>query len=536
MIGRMGVGRETGMELEVDRTFTTGLVNDSVRFPEAGPAGKSLDPRACWQAIHSRDARFDGQFFAGTVSTRVYCRNVCPVPFARAANLVLFVSVDAAELAGFSPCKRCRPQAAPGSPAWRGSHAIVIRVLRRILDGALNGASIEKLAARSGLGSRQLRRLFVQHLGTSPLKIASAHRTQLALTLIADSKVPMSQIAFGSGFQSIREFNHAIRMSTGHSPTELRTDRGISQSFSHRCSLELRLSYIPPFDWGSLIEFMGQRAIPGVEFVTQGSYQRTIDNGGVPGRVEVLHDPGGTCLVVKVEMGNLELLGHAVERIRCMFDLNADPRQIASHLSRDAKLRDLLRQRPGLRVPGSWDGFESAILAILGDGLTAPARKGPVARIVRMFGAHLESPIREMTYLFPRPEVLAVADLSKIGINDACAGAIRRLSLAAVQGNVSFASPRTIEETVMQLKNVCGMNESMAQYVAMRAFGYPDAFPSHEAGLKRSLAAGGRQVSSTDALAMAEHWQPWRAYAAMYLSRPTALGQIGSINVQACRL
>ena len=528
MIRRMGVNREMGIEPKMDRTSATVTMQGQLWFRGTPSPGRTLDPGSCWQAIHSRDARFDGQFFAGTVTTRVYCRNVCPVPFARERDLVLFASADAAELAGYSPCKRCRPQAAPGTPAWCGTSAVVFRALRQILGGALNGGSIEEIAARSGLGTRQFRRLFVQHLGASPLKIATAHRAQLTRKLIAESKLPMSQIAFASGFQSIREFNHAIRLSTGHSPTELRSGRGALQSLSHLCALELRLPYTPPFDWGSQIAFLEQRAIPGVELVKEDSYQRTIEIGGVPGRLEVRPDDTGSCLVVNIEMANLELLGQTVERIRCMFDLRADPKQIARHLSRDAKLRALLRLRPGLRVPGSWDGFEAAILAILGDGLTMARGKGPVARLVRMFGTHLESPIRGLDYLFPRPDVLAVADLSKTGISNVCAGAIWKLSSAVVHGHLDFANSRTIEETFIQMKSVCGMNESLAHYIAMRAFGYPDAFPSQEPRLKRSLSKGKEPFSSAHAVAMAEQWRPWRAYAAMYLTRPTLHGRIGA--------
>jgi AraC family transcriptional regulator of adaptative response / DNA-3-methyladenine glycosylase II len=391
-----------------------------------------------------------------------------------------------------------------------------------ILKGGLNSGGIEKLAARSGLGSRQLRRLFVQHLGAAPLRIANAHRTQRALKLISDSTLPMSQIAFRSGFQSIREFNHAIRSSTGHSPTKLRAGQSASGSRSDRSALELRLAYTPPYDWESLIAFWGQRAIPGVEFVNGDSYQRTIEIGGVAGRIMVHSDNSRSCLVVNLELDTFELLGEIAERIRSMFDLRANPEQIADQLSRDVTLRGLIKMRPGLRIPGSWNGFESAVLSLLGDRLTTVAHKRPVAALVRMFGTLVENPIRGLEYLFPRPEVLAFADLSTIGISDACACAIRKLSMAAVQGNVGFANSGTIDEALIQIKSVCGMNESMAQYIAMRAFSYPDAFPYPEASFARRLAASGQQLSSTGVLEIAGHWRPWRAYAAMYLTMSTA--------------
>jgi AraC family transcriptional regulator of adaptative response / DNA-3-methyladenine glycosylase II len=394
---------------------------------------------------------------------------------------------------------------------------VVSRAFRLILEGALNKGSVEDLADRLGLGSRQLRRLFVQHLGASPLKIAMTHRIHLARKLIDESPLPMTQIAFGSGFKSIREFNHAIRLSTGRSPTELRcaTDRSRSRGGSN--GLELRLPFRRPFDWASIIAFLKPRAIPGVEIVTETSYKRTIEIAGASGILTVRPDGAGSRLVVHLQTGSYEGLAQTVERVRRIFDLSADPIQIASHLSRDPRLRGFIRLRPGLRVPGVWDGFEAAVLAVLGQTLTTSGPKRLVARFVQMFGTPFEAPTRGLAYLFPRPEVLAHADLSKAGIDARCAITIRKLTSSTIRGHLRFATTRTLEQAVSEVRAICSVDESTANYIAMRAFGEPDAFPSKEPGLGRILGKPGPFVSEAQALTMAERWRPWRAYAAMHV-------------------
>jgi len=502
------IGLGPVLALALNRVRARGMERDGV-----------LDPGICWQAINSRDPRFDGRFFAGATTTGLYCRNVCPVPFARPKNILLFACAAAAETAGFRPCKRCQPQAAPGTPAWVGTSAVVSRAFRLILEGALNRGSVEELAERLGLGSRQLRRLFVQHLGASPLKIATTHRVHLAIKLILESRIPMTQIAFGSGFESVREFNHAIRLSSGQSPTELRGAADGSLLMAQPCGLELVLPYRRPFDWPGLIAFLKPRAIPGVERVSENSYQRTIEIEGVPGFLTVRPDIARSRLVVHLQTGSYGGLAETVERVRRMFDLSADPIQIANHLSSDPNLRRLIKLQPGLRVPGVWDGFEVAILAILGQKLTASGPQRLLARFVQKFGRPAPTPILGLKYLFPRPEVLADADLATAGISERCANTIRKLAASAIQGDLSFATSRTLEEAVSQVAETCGIDVSTANYIAMRAIGEPDAFPSRELGIRRSLAGPARTLSAEQALAMAEPWRPWRAYAAMHIAQ-----------------
>ena len=483
-----------------------------------------LSTEICWQAIYSRDPRFDGRFFAGATTTGLYCRNVCPVPFARPRNVVLFACAAAAEAAGFRACKRCQAQAAPGTPAWLGTSAVVSRAFRLILEGALNDGNVEELANRLGLGSRQLRRLFVQHLGAPPLKIATTHRIHLARKLIEESGFSMSRIAASAGFRSIREFNHSIRMSTGQSPRELRRSAG-AQGFSGDAGgLVLRLPYRMPFDWAGLIAFLKRRAIPGVEAVTDRRYQRTIQVGQLgqePGYLTVEPDEAGSRLVVRLETNSYDGLGQTVERIRRIFDLGADPVQIASHLSRDDKLRDLLAARPGLRVPGVWDGFEAAVMAVLGERLTGVAARNTVRRLVERFGTPVETPIRGLKFLFPTPDALAKADLAEfscIGISEARTSTLKKLAGTAVLQELRSSASKTLEEAVSQLRLVDGIDESTAHCIAMRAFGEPDAFPAREIGLRRRLAGAGSLPTAEEAAAMAAPWRPWRAYAAMYVA------------------
>jgi AraC family transcriptional regulator of adaptative response / DNA-3-methyladenine glycosylase II len=491
---------------------------------QALPATESesgLSAEICWQAIYSRDPRFDGRFFAGATTTGLYCRNVCPVPFARPKNIVLFACAAAAESAGFRPCKRCQAQAAPGTPAWLGTSAVVSRAFRLILEGALNDGSVEQLAGRLGLGSRQLRRLFVQHLGASPLKIATTQRIHLARKLIDESGLSMTQIATSAGFRSIREFNHAVRLSTGQSPRELRRISGVARPAGGSSGLVLRLPYRTPFDWSSLIAFLKRRAIPGVEVVTNGSYQRTIVMGGEPGYFTVEPDIAGSRLVVRLETSSYAGLAQTVERIRRIFDLGADPIQIASHLSRDPKLRWLMKRRPGLRVPGVWDGFEAAVLAVLGEKLTAAARSRTIRRLVERFGRPVTTPLRGLTHLFPRPEALAGAslvELVRLGINEPRAATLRKLAGNALRTHLRNSTSRTLEDVVGPLLLACEMDESKAQYIAMRAFGEPDAFPSKDLVLRRKLSGKKPLLSSEQTLTIAEGWRPWRAYAAMNIA------------------
>lgn len=480
-------------------------------------SSQSLDPAICWQAIYSRDQRFDGRFFAAAASTGLYCRNICPVPFAKPKNIVLFACAAAAEAAGFRPCRRCQPQAAPGTPAWVGSSAVVSRAFRLILEGALNDGNVDQLAARLGIGSRHLRRLFVQHLGASPIKIATTQRVHLARKLLDESRLPITKIALYAGFKSIREFNHAILLSTGLAPSALRRLNGNSVSPSRQAGLELRLPYRPPFDWDHLIGFLQRRAIRGIEAVSEGSYFRTIEAGRALGVLRVTQDKATSCLLIHLELPSYEGLSQIVERVRRIFDLNADPIQIASHLARDPRLKAVSDLHPGLRAPGVWDGFEGAVLAVLGQKLTSSGRSGDIDKLIKHFGIRFESSIPGLAYLFPRAEDLAEADLSRAGISPDRAAILRKLAIAVARKKLAFESSKSLDQTIELLCTICGVDESVAQWIAMRSYGEPDAFPAGDRGLRRVLGMG-TAITAKLALQTAEQWRPWRAYAAIHLT------------------
>jgi len=483
-----------------------------------------LTPAICWQAVYSRDRRFDGRFFVGAATTGVYCRPICPVPFAKPSNVAWFASAAAAEGEGFRPCRRCRPEASPGTPAWLGTSAVVSRALRLIWEGALDEGNVDALAERVGIGSRQLRRLFVQHLGAPPIKIAGTHRVHFARNLIDETELPITEIAFSAGFKSIREFNHAMRAACGHSPRQLRRLRGEFHAAPGQEGLLIRLPYRPPFNWSAIINFLQQRATPGVEVVQEEYYRRTIEIAGATGTIHVSPEKSEPCLLVRIDLPKYDCLLQVVERVRRIFDLSADPVLITGHLSRDPRLKPHLEAFPGLRVPGVWDGFELGVRAILGQQLTVIDSNLVAERLVRTFGKPVKTSLKGLTHLFPRPEDLAGADLSIAGIHGTRGKVIQAFARSVCEKDLKFEAPKTLGDTVARVCAAQGVDEQVANYVAMRAFAEPDAFPSSDAGLRRRLAAGGVPVSQAEIQRIAETWRPWRAYAVMYLWAADAAG------------
>lgn len=485
--------------------------------PSERDAGE-FDPAVCWPAFYSRDARFDGRIFAGVVTTKIYCRSICPVPFAKPNNIVWFASAAAAEAEGFQPCRRCRPQAAPGTPAWQGTSAIVSRALKLILEGSLDSGNVDQLAERVGIGSRQLRRLFVQHMGASPIKIAITRRVHFARTLIEETALPITDIAMSAGFQSIRQFNHAIQSTYGQSPKRLREQAEKIGPTSQSSGLSIRLSYRPPFDWPSILKFIRMRAVPGVESVNEETYHRTIEIDGACGELDVRDDQAQSQLTVRIHLARYEGLMSVVDRVRRIFDLGADPLQIASHLRRDRRLEPLLDARPGLRVPGAWDGFESCVSAILGDSIEAPCvNRRLIKRFVESFGKPAKSMVQGLTHLFPQPREFSIAELSSIGIVADRAIAIRALSVAVKKKKLAFEVTRSLEESIVRLQAIPGIDRTTAEYIALRVFGEPDAFPVKSSTLDRRLSPRADALSENHSRHPSDQWRPWRAYAAMHL-------------------
>src|SRR6187431_754940 len=312
-----------------------------------------LDRRVCDRARRSRDARFDGNLFIAVTSTRIYCRPICPARSPKDENVRYYATAAAAEAAGFRPCLRCRPEASPGTPAWSGTSSVVSRALRLIGEGALAGAGVEKLAERLGVTDRQLRRLFVQHLGATPIEVALTRRVHFAKKLLDETPLPIAQIAFAAGFGSLRRFNGEMRRTFSRTPTELRK-LARKRVDSPEC-YRFRLAYRPPYDWPQVIGFLAARATPGVELVQDNRYQRTIAVGGATGTIAIGPAESGSALMLDVQFGDPRALLAIVERVRRMFDLGADPSVIAEQLSGDPLLRRSAAVHAGIRTPGAWD-------------------------------------------------------------------------------------------------------------------------------------------------------------------------------------
>jgi AraC family transcriptional regulator of adaptative response / DNA-3-methyladenine glycosylase II len=478
----------------------------------------TFDPATCYQAVLSRDARFDGRFFTGVVSTGVYCRPICPARPPRFENVRFFPCAAAAEAAGFRPCRRCRPDTAPGTPAWIGTSALVSRGVRLIMEGALDEDGVEALAARLGVGARHLRRLFTEHVGASPVAVALTRRVHFARKLIDETDLPMADVAFAAQFSSIRRFNAAMRRAFSRTPTDLRRDAQRRGADHASRGLVLRLPFRPPFDWDGMLAFLAPRAIPGVEAVRDGVYRRTMTVGGDPGAIEVSADALRPQLLIRIFAGDPRGLMDVVGRARRLFDLGADPAEITSRLASHPVLASRLGARPGLRVPGAWDGFELAVRATLGQQVSVKAATTLAGRLAARYGEPCtQEGAPGLTVLFPRPEVLAAADLTSVGLTRARAVTVASLAAAVRDGVIDFDTRRGLEDAIVALTRLPGIGGWTAEYIAMRALGEPDAFPASDLGLRRAASDGGAMLSAAALDRLSEAWRPWRAYAAVAL-------------------
>ena len=470
----------------------------------------TLNWRVCSRARLSRDARFDGKFFIGVRTSGVYCRPICPARTAKESNVRYFPSAAAAAEAGFRPCLRCRPECSPGTPAWLGTPNTVARALRLIDEGGLEDGGVETLAERLGIGSRHLRRLFLRHLGATPSAVAKTRRLHFAKKLIDETTLPMSQIALASGFGCVRRFNATMQETYHRTPTQIRRT-------AHRTPMKEKNQYLfhlrfrPPYHWTGMLSFLAARATPGVEIVEQGSYRRSISLNGVCGYFEVSPGTDGSSLIARIQFPDPRWLFGIVERIRAMFDLNADWLDIAQTLRSDPVLAKYIAAAPGLRVPGSWDGFELATRAIVGQQITVLGATTLTGRIAKLFGRSYFA--EGLTHLFPTAKVLAEADLTQAGLTKSRAATVRALARAVCEQRICFGEALDSQDFLARLREISGIGAWTAQYIAMRALGEPDAFPVGDIALARALQlADVRQLE-----ARAEVWRPWRAYAAMYL-------------------
>jgi len=470
-----------------------------------------LDPTACYQALKARDARFDGRFFVGVSSTRIYCRPVCTVKTPQRKNCSFYPSAAAAEVAGYRPCLRCRPELAPGNASIDATARLAHAAAGLVDDGLLNEGGVEQLAQRLGVTDRHLRRVFQSELGVSPVEYAQTHRLLLAKRLLTDTSLTVTQVAMASGFGSLRRFNALFRNRYRLSPSDLRkcVVRGMPADV-----LRFQLGYRPPLDWDRLLAFLSRRSIEGVEHFDHARYVRTVrvvhGDRQHSGWIAVV--PSTRKPIVQVEMSAslVAAIPAVLGRVKRLFDLACNPAEIG------AALGDLAVPRPGLRLPGAFDGFEIAVRAVIGQQITVRAARTLVGRFAACFGQPIETPYPALCTLFPGATQVAQLDHSDIaahGILSSRAKTIIALARAIISGDLVLEAGADIEQTMRTLRSVPGVGEWTAQYIAMRALSWPNAFPHTDYGVLKAMGEKDPRV----ALERAAEWEPWRAYAVIHL-------------------
>ena len=477
-----------------------------------------IDPSSAYRALTSRDARFDGVFYVGVTSTGIYCRPICPVKAPQPQNCLFFASAEAAEKAAFRPCLRCRPELAPGNAPVDHSQRIAGRLVQRIDEGLIEQVeSLEEIAAQFDLSLRQLRRIVQKELGVSPQELRQTRRLLLAKQLLTETHLPVTEIAFASGFSSLRRFNAAFSRQYRMPPTRLRkaresTDCGINGSDTS----SLQLAYRPPYDWQAMLGFLRLRALGGVEYVDEQSYARTVRLGAHQGWIRVTQSEKKNALQVEFTHSLTPVLPALLRRLRNLFDLSARPDLIAEHLARDPLLKPSLEARPGLRVPGAFDGFEMAVRAILGQQITVKAAATLGGRFTTAFGERCVTPFSQLSCLSPQADRIAqcsLDEIARLGIVSARARCILALAARCAGGTLQLDAASQPAQTVTQLLALPGIGEWTAQYLAMRALRWPDAFPAGDIVVRNNL--GG--LSAREAEVRSQAWQPWRSYAVMHI-------------------
>lgn len=477
-------------------------------------ADLQLDADTCYRAVLARDRRFDGVFFVGVKTTGIYCRPCCPARTPGRDRCVFFSRREEAEREGFRACFRCRPELAPGNAPMDSLPRLVSSALARVERGFLNERSVADLAGDLGVTPRHLNRALVATLGVTPVELAQSRRLGLAKQLLQDTALPLGDVALGAGFSSVRRFNALFRERFGQKPSALRR----AHATGHRAEvIALRLDSRPPLDFEGLLEFLGPRAIPGVESVDHGTYRRTISLGEHRGWLSVSRPAGSASLRAEIALSLAPVLMSVVSRVRALFDLDAHPAAVDALLSGSPLLRPLVRGRPGVRVPGAFDGFETALRAVLGQQVSVRAATTLAGRVAAGFGTVVETPFAALTRAMPGAGELAAADTAAIartvGIPLSRAVALQTLARGTASGALRLERGADPAELIGQLTALPGIGDWTAQYLAMRVLGWPDAFPASDLGLLRALGASDAQA----ALARAEPWRPWRAYAVMHL-------------------
>ncbi|MEO9136999.1 MAG: DNA-3-methyladenine glycosylase 2 [Casimicrobiaceae bacterium] len=478
-----------------------------------------LDADSCYRALTAHDARFDGRFFVGVRSTRIYCRPVCNVRLPRRENCRFFRSAAAAEVDGFRPCLRCRPELAPGLASVDASARLAQAGVQLIEDGVLEDGGIEALASRIGVTSRHLRRVFDAEFGVSPIEYAQTQRLLLAKRLLTDTSLPVVDVALASGFGSLRRFNALIRMRYRMAPSRLR--RAAAPALLPSV-MRFELAYRPPYDWTALLGFLGARAIAGVERIDADVYGRTLAVTSRAGRhagwLSVSHAPRRRTVIVNVSASLARAIPLVLSRVRHAFDLACDPVPIVEALGA------LAAARPGLRVPGTCDGFELAVRAVIGQQVSVAGARTLLGRLAMAFGAPLDDDVpRGLSRLFPSAAGLAARtadELRTVGLTVARARTLVDLAQAVARGEIVLYPGADVEGTRKALEAIRGIGPWTSAYIAMRALGWPDAFPDNDLGVLRAMG----ETRAASARLRSEAWRPWRAYAVMHLwHHPTPL-------------
>ncbi|WP_461000948.1 AlkA N-terminal domain-containing protein [Streptomonospora sediminis] len=500
-----------------------------------------MDDDQRYLAVRSGDTRFDGVFYVGVTSTGIYCRPSCPAVTPKRRNTRFFPSAAAAQRSGFRACKRCRPDASPGSPEWNVRGDTVGRSMRLIADGAVDRDGVAGLAAHLGYSERQLNRLLVAELGAGPLALARAQRAQTARVLIETTDLPMSEIAFAAGFASIRQFNDTVREVFARSPSELRhrpwptpstangSGDGVFQASSEPGTVTLRLPLRPPIDLDHLFAFLKARAVPGVEEVEGNVYRRVLNLPHGIGTVHISGDGASDYVQCRLCLDLIKDLGTAVQRCRRLLDLDTDPRAVADVLGAEGSpLAGPVAERPGLRVPGHVDPAESAARAVVGQQISVASARTVAGRLVERFGKPLDFPNSGVTHTFPLPEVLADTAPEELPMPAGRAKALIRLSKAIADGEIDLGPGADREAAAARLRELPGIGPWTADYIRMRALGDPDVFLGTDLGVRRTLERLGYAGDPRSAERTAQAWRPWRSYATHHLWAAAAAAQDNS--------
>ena len=464
---------------------------------------------ACYRAVRARDRRFDGRFFVAVTSTHIYCRPICPVRPAKRANMRFYANAASAEGAGFRPCLRCRPERAPGLASVDAVSRLVGAAIAGIEEHALSSARVGDLAASLGVSDRHLRRVTEAELGVSPIELAQTQRLLLAKRLLGETHLSQTEIAFASGFGSVRRFNALFKARYGLNPRALRGSANTAQGL--HCQLEFR----PPFAWTHLLDYLRLRAIPGVEMADATHYRRTVSIDEHQGWIAVSLGKEGDALDVEIAPSLSPVIGAVIVRVKRLFDLGAVPDAVSALLSQDPLLAKVVRRIPGLRVAGAFDGFELAVRAILGQQVSVKGATTLAGRWAQACGAPIATPFPALNRLTPSAQQMAAVtanEISALGIVGARARCLCSLAAAVLERRVILTFAPNVDEQIDALMRLPGIGPWTAQYIAMRALHWPDAFPSGDLMLMRAANANQRELQK-----LAEGWRPWRAYATHYL-------------------